>query len=278
MIRGQAVRTEESDDPRVAAILDVLRGEPTADVARRWSVDVAVLVRWVRAFTEAGTAQVTNTPDPAAAQQRDRFLAAFAHEIRSPLTVAQGWAHLLSDDEVSGDDYKHCIKQLEESLNRLESITADVERLTSASLGRLKLFPARVPIGHLVTDLPGLAEVEGAGPWTEIYVDPGHFRPVLRDLWAAGLQRPSPRSLRMFVIDVAPWVEIRVVREADPIDPTVLQALFEPFERNDDRTGVTIGLYLARALTVAHGGTIGVDQNEDGAVLWVRIPHPPHHR
>ena len=68
------------------------------------------------------------------------------------------------------------------------------------------------------------------------------------------------------------WVEVRVVRDADPIDPQVLQALFEPFDTNDDDTGVTIGLYLARALTVAHGGTMGVDQDEAGAALWVRVP------
>ena len=52
------------------------------------------------------------------------------------------------------------------------------------------------------------------------------------------------------------------MREADPIDPQVLHALFEPFDLNDDATGVTIGLYLARALAVAHGGTIGVEQDD----------------
>ena len=55
----------------------------------------------------------------------------------------------------------------------------------------------------------------------------------------------------------------------------MLQALFEPFDTNDDDTGVTIGLYLARALTVAHGGTLGVEQDEHGAALWVRIPRRP---
>jgi signal transduction histidine kinase len=52
----------------------------------------------------------------------------------------------------------------------------------------------------------------------------------------------------------------------------VLQALFDPFDLNDDATGITIGLYLARALTVAHGGTVGVEQDDHGGVLWVRIP------
>jgi signal transduction histidine kinase len=83
---------------------------------------------------------------------------------------------------------------------------------------------------------------------------------------------PTPRSLQLEATTVGPWVELRVVRAADPIDPAVLTALFEPFDLNDDGTGVTIGLYLARALTVAHGGTIGVDQDDDSAVLWVRVP------
>lgn len=77
------------------------------------------------------------------------------------------------------------------------------------------------------------------------------------------------------MVTAAPWIELRVVRDADPIEPQVLRALFEPFDLNDDDTGVTIGLYLARALTVAHGGTVGVDQDDHGAVLWVRIPLRP---
>jgi signal transduction histidine kinase len=63
-----------------------------------------------------------------------------------------------------------------------------------------------------------------------------------------------------------------VVREGEPIEPVVLRALFEPFDLNNDGTGVTIGLYLARALTVAHGGTLGVDQDDHQARFWVKIP------
>lgn len=101
------------------------------------------------------------------------------------------------------------------------------------------------------------------------------FRRVLRDLWQAASLAPRPRALTLEVAAVDPWVELRIVRDADPIEPRVLQALFEPFDTNDDATGVTIGLYLARALTVAHGGTLGIDQDEQRATLWVRIPRHP---
>jgi K+-sensing histidine kinase KdpD len=63
-----------------------------------------------------------------------------------------------------------------------------------------------------------------------------------------------------------------VVREGPAIDSNVLVALFEPFDRNDDATGVTLGLYPASALAVAHGGTLGAEQEADQGVLWLRIP------
>jgi signal transduction histidine kinase len=271
-------RAGEPLDHRVAAVLEVLGGHGTAEVAHRWSVDAAVLHRWVRAFVDAGTAQVTNSPDAAAAQQRDRFLAAFAHELRTPLTVAQGWVEML-DDDLPPAASQAAVGRLRDALSRLSERTLDVELLAAASLGRLRLNPTRVSVGELAARLPGLGEVGGQGAELELDVDAELFPRVLRDLWEAAGLRPEPRARRLDVATVEPWVELRVVRDAEPIDPQVLQALFDPFDLNDDGTGVTIGLYLARALTVAHGGTVGVDQDQDGAVLWVRVPlvHPTTH-
>lgn len=273
LLRGG--RDEEQADPRVASVLEVLGGSASAEVARRWSLDPALLHRWVQAFVEAGTAQVTNTPAPEAANQRDRFLTAFAHELRTPLAVAQGWVGMLREGDVPPDAMDRTINRLHDALGRLAERTLDVELLGAASLGRLRLDPRTVTVGELTHDLPGLTSVDGEGPDLEVVVDPDLFRRVLRDLWEAGKSLPEPRSLRFEVATVPPWVELRVVRDADPIDPRVLQALFEPFDLNDDGTGVTIGLYLARALTVAHQGTVGVDQDEEGAMLWVRVPTHP---
>jgi signal transduction histidine kinase len=264
--------TESGVDARVAAVLEVLGGDPVAEVALRWAVDAAVLRRWVRSFTAGGTAEVTNSPGAEAAQQRDRFLAAFAHELRTPLTVAQGWLEMMREGELPPQAAERAVGQLHDALGRLAGRVRDVELLAVASLGRLQLSPQRVRIGDLTTALPHLAEVEGEGPDVGLTVDPELFGRVLRDLWEAGSARPTPRSLRLVVATVDPWLEVRVVRDADPIEPHVLQALFEPFDLNDDGTGVTIGLYLARALTVAHGGTVGVDQDEESAALWVRVP------
>ena len=264
--------SEEPVDPRVAAVLEVLGGHPSAEVARRWSVDPALLHRWVGDFVDAGTAQVTNRPEAEAASQRDRFLAAFAHELRTPLGVSTGWATMLRRGVVPAAAVPGTLDRLCAALERLSERTLDVELLAACSLGRLVTRPRLVDVRTLASGLVGLGTIGGEGGDVQLEVDPEHFPRALRDLWQAGSSPPAPRSLRLEVATVGPWVELRVVRDADPIDTKVLQALFEPFDLNDDGTGVTIGLYLARALTVAHGGTIGVDQDENGAALWVRVP------
>jgi signal transduction histidine kinase len=271
LVEGAGADAEQ--DPRVRAVMEVLGGRSVPEVALRWAVDVAVVHRWVLAFVDAGTAQVTNRPTADSAQQRDRFLAAFAHELRTPLTTAQGWVAMLEEGDVPPAALERTVAKLSDSLERLAERVLDVELLAAASLGLLQLKPGRIAVGDLVVGIDGLEEVGGLGPGTEIVVDPGLFRRAVRDLWTAGLSEPRPRSLRLEVEYVEPWLEVRVVREADPIDIEVLQALFEPFDLNDDRTGVTIGLYLARALVVAHGGTLGADQDDHHTVLWIRIPH-----
>lgn len=264
-------RDGEPADPRVDAVLAVLAGQPVAAVAQRWDVDAALVHRWVKAFVDAGTAQVTNTPDPEAAAQRDRFLAAFNHELRTPLAVARGWATMLEDEEVPPAAVAATVRKLRDSLDQLADRVADTELLAAAALGRLRVHPEPVGVAELVDGLLDPDEVEGAD--LVVTVDPRLFRRVLADLWAAGASWPTPRSRRLEVVVTPPWIELRVVRRADPIDHDVLRALFEPFDANSDGTGVSFGLYLARALVIAHKGTLGVDQDDEGAALWVRIPH-----
>lgn len=262
----------EDPDPRVRAVLEVLAGGGVAEVAARWSVDPALVHRWVRAFVDAGSARVTNRPDADASRERDRFLAAFAHELRTPLATAQGWATMLGEGDVPPAAAAGTVAKLESALDRLAERVVDVELLAAASLGLVRLDRSPVTLGELAATIPGVGEVQGLGPGVVLDVDPDLFRRVIRDLWVAAQSPPAPRAVRLAVAEAGPWWEITLARDADPIDPAVLTALFDPFELNDDGTGVTIGLYLARALVVAHGGTLGADQDDLGAVLWVRIP------
>lgn len=273
--RPHAVRdaADHEDDPRIQAVLEVLAGDPVDDVAARWAVEPVLLSRWLRAFVEAGTAQVTNRPVGDIARQRDRFLTTFMHGLRSPLAVAQMWVGLLTDADHGPDTVREIGVHLQDALDQLDERALDVELLTAAMLGRLSLDARRVTVADLVGSLDPRPVVTGEGDGVELNVDPALFTRVLRDIWDAAMTAGDrPEEVHVEVATVHPWVEVRVVRTGRPIEPGSLHAMFEPFDRVNDNQRVTVGLYLARALTVVHGGTIGVEQDERRTIFGIRIP------
>lgn len=269
-------RLGEQTDSRVAAVLDVLAGERVGTVAERRDLDPGLLHRWTQSFIDAGTAQVTHRPAPDVARQRDRFLSVFTHGLRSPLAVAQAWVGLLGDMSGDPSSREQALTRLQSALDLLDERTAEVELLTAAMLGRVEPEPRPVTLGELASTLALPEAIGGEGAATVLHVDPDLFTRVLRDLWgAATTTRPAPHQVCLEVQRVAPWTEVRVVRTGDPIEPGTARALFEPFDTPDGtHSGITVGLYLARALTVVHGGTLGMEQDDHQAVLWVRVPDP----
>lgn len=262
---------EPGPDLRLECVLKVLKGATVSGVARDAGVEPAVVHRWVRLFTEAGADGLGNRPRPEVAQQRDRFLAAFAHEMRTPLAVAQGWTDILADGDLPPEMTASTVGKLGAALSLLAERTQEVEYLAAASLGRLRVTRRSVPALELV---PGDEVVPTGDVDALVDTDPGLAARVVRDLWRAADIAPRPTSREVQVRSTGRWVELRVVRVGDPVDPRILHALFEPFDRNDDATGVSTGLYLARALSVTLGGTVGLEQDPQRAVFWLRLPSP----
>lgn len=268
------IEAQASVDLRVSKVLEVLAGRSVEDVAQEWDIEPSLLHRWVRDFLVAGSAVITNQPDPDEARQRERFLAAFAHELRTPVAVARGWAMMLAEGDVPEDEVGESLERLADALTRLSEHILDVELATSASLGRVPVNIEAVDVASLCQGLDGSPEVRQGADLT-VYADPKLLGRVLRDLWDTAHQEPAPDSVAIDVVETGSWHELRVVREGTPISPMVIKALFDPFDTNDDATGVTIGLYIARALTVAHGGFLGAEGDDHRTVLLARLPREP---
>lgn len=261
-------------DPRVSMVLAVLGGRPVDDVAHEWDIDSSLLDRWVRDFLVAGSGVITNRPDPDVARQRDRFMTAFAHELRTPLAAATGWATLLCLGEVPGDQMTAAHERVLDALTRLTEHVVDVELAAAVSLGRIRVSIEPVQVASLAKDLTGSPRVRHGSHLT-VHADRTLLGRVLRELWTTAHRDPAPDRVDIDVVEAGSWHEIRVVREGVQIGPMVLKALFDPFGANEDTTGVTLGLYTARALTVAHGGFLGAEGEEQRTVLLARLPREP---
>lgn len=270
------VAAQAATDPRVAMVLDVLGGRRVEQVAQEWNIEPSSLHRWVRDFLVAGSAIVTNQPDPDEARQRDRFLAAFAHELRTPVTIAHGWAMALAEGDVPDDEVAASLEHLSTAIARLTDHIHDVELAASVSLGRLRVHLEQVSVHDTCRDLPGCPGVR-TGADLNVVADKHLLRRILGDLWRTAHREPAPSRVVIDVVEGQSWVDLHVVREGTPIGPMVLQALFDPFGANNDATGVTMGLFLARALIVAHGGILAAEGDDDRTALIARLPRRAAH-
>lgn len=265
------VASHAEADLRVRMVLEVLGGRSADAVAHDWRVDPTLVHRWLRDFLVAGSSEITNRPDPDEAARRDRFMAAWAHELRTPVSVARGWLSLLDDGDVAPEEQADTVRRASDALERLSEQILDVELSSSASLGRLRVAREQVSVDALCRELPGCDGVR-RGADEIVLADPRLLRRVLRDLWATAVREPAPDGVAVDVVAEGSWHEIRIVREGEPISATIMRALFDPFGANHDATGVTTGLFLTRALVVAHGGHLGAEGEERSTVLFARLP------
>ena len=169
---------------------------------------------------------------------------------------------MIEDPEVEPEDLEMAVPRIAQALRRLHERVVDVELLAAASLGLLRLDVRRFEANDLLSELDAvcLSDDEDAG--IELDGDLDMLRRVVRDLWVASGLEPTPVRRDVVVERSGEWIDVRIIREGQPISPAQLQALFDPFDTNDDDTGITIGLYLARALVVAHRGMVGVEQDD----------------
>jgi K+-sensing histidine kinase KdpD len=180
----------------------------------------------------------------------------------------------LAEGGLSEDRAADALDRMLSALGRLSEHIFDVELAASTSLGLIQVALEPVDVADLCQELPGSPGVR-RGADLRVHADPQLLGRVLRDLWSTARRDPEPDTVAIDVVETGSWHEIRVVREGAPISPIVLRALFDPFDANDDTTGVTDGLYLARALIVAHGGFLGAEGDEDATVLFARLPREP---
>ncbi|WP_404367523.1 ATP-binding protein [Corallococcus coralloides] len=152
------------------------------------------------------------------------------------------------------------------SLTRLINDLLDVGRLEQ---GLFTLRPHPVDLAGLVRELAETAStparpVRFTGPEELVTVaDPERVRQVLENLVANALKhsppgRPVDIGLEARDRPEGSWVCVTVSDQGPGIPSELMPTLFERFMRGPGSSGLGLGLYLARRITEAHGGTLEV--------------------
>ena len=230
------------------------------------------------------------TAQKALEEEREFFLASTGHELRTPVTVIQGYAAMLSrKGERLGPDGRQEASEI--ILDRARALAKLVERLrlgSDVASGEMTLD--RVPfdlvelLGQSVAAFRPLAEsqelsLDSLGPlWT---VGDPLVNGMVMDQLLENALKFSPEGGRVRVTveeDGEDCLTIHVDDEGVGIDLGDEERIFERFfqsgERGDRRGygGLGIGLYIVRQLVREQGGEVTAHRLEKGTRMRLTLP------
>lgn len=221
---------------------------------------------------------------------RQTFVAMVSHDLRNPLTSVQNFLNMLTIGAFGEVSQKasNKAKMQEENIERLMSLINDLLDLEKIESGviHLKLAPVSIHsvIQHSIEAVRSWAErnrvnIVQAGSEVKIIADGDRLVQVVTNLLSNAIKYSPPESI--VTVDAredSGWIEVRVKDCGPGIPPRHQEIIFERFQQVESpdgvkRPGTGLGLAICKTIVEQHGGSIGVDSEEDkGSEFWFRVP------
>jgi len=224
---------------------------------------------------------------------KDEFLATLSHELRTPLNAVIGWSRMLRSGKLDRQSSTHALDVIERNAWAQKQIIEDILDVSRVITGKLQLKVGPV---DLVTVVDGaLDAVRPALEAKDIEIetiidaglkmisgDPDRLQQVVWNLLSnAAKFTPNSGKVEIRVACTEKNVQIQVCDTGPGINAAFLPFVFERFRQGDGSTtrthgGLGLGLAIVRHLVELHGGTISVENRDDGqgAKFTVKLPKP----
>jgi signal transduction histidine kinase len=211
---------------------------------------------------------------------KDRFLSHVSHELRTPLTSIYQYVTLLLDGlagPLAPDQTEH-LKSVLKSVNQLHAMIRDLLQATRADSGKLRIEPRCIDIGELIQQAVGMMrpsaalerialEVELDPTIPLVYADPDRALEVLINLIDNAIKFTPPegkvvvKASRVETDPSSVYLSVSDSGRGIPQDslPQVFERLYQdPNAIDGNKTGLGLGLYIAREIVTLHGGRMWV--------------------
>ena len=220
---------------------------------------------------------------------RADFVSLVSHELRSPMAAVIGAARTLQERwrALKPEQREAFLALIADETNRLANLIGDVLHTSQIEAGTFSYTFTDVDLGRLVDDAVTTAAIGQdevrvtaavPAPLPPIRGDRERLRQVLSNLIENAIKyspaggvvevraQPENGKVRISVVDRGPGI---------PFDQQRL--IFEKFGRADvpggSKPGTGLGLFIARSIAEAHGGTVDVRSSPDeGSTFTLTLP------
>lgn len=207
--------------------------------------------------------------------EKQKMLADISHDLKTPITVIQGYAKAINDGLVPEEDRAHCLRtifqkatmlnELIEAFHTYSKLEHPEFRLQKTRLDLCEVLREQLAAKYDEAELAGFSlEVEIPEKPLYVQLDALQFQRAVENVLSNAL-RHNPAGTKLLARLTPPaagerMAGILLADSGTGIPPALAQHLFEPFAVGDEsRTsgrGSGLGLAISKKILEAHGGSI----------------------
>jgi signal transduction histidine kinase len=221
---------------------------------------------------------------------RRDFVSNVSHEIQSPLTSIGGFAEALRSEELTESDRNRYVGIIKQESSRLSRLSENLLKLASLDSEQHPYEPAAYRLDRQLQDVVLSSEpawlarrltVELLMEETVIKADEDQLNQVWINLLTNSIKfTPEEGKISFQLSEENGHAIVRIADSGSGIPEEERERVFERFYKVDpsrDRTqgGSGLGLSIVKKIIDIHGGTIDIEDVEQGTVFVVRLPLQP---
>ena len=225
-----------------------------------------------------------------AAQAKSDFLANMSHEIRTPMNGVLGFAELMLQGELAGDQrrFAELIVQSGRSMMMLLNDVLDLSKIES---GQFAIDHAPVDLHASLEECAALhrpaaetkglplAFVQDGGDGPSVITDGLRLRQIVLNLIGNAVKFTHTGEIRLSYRITGRELRVTIEDTGIGISPDRLETIFQPFTQGEADTarrfgGTGLGLSISRQLAALLGGRIEVESTPgEGSRFTLVLPH-----
>jgi signal transduction histidine kinase len=224
------------------------------------------------------------------AQQRIRFAASAAHELRTPLAGLRLYGEMLAEGLGDPGRAREYARRMAGEAERLGRVVTNVLSFTKLERGALHVHMATGDLAEAVRDAYSRQQpaLEQAGAPVELDLPENlpkvqfdrdaiaHIVQNLLDNAEKYTRDREDRQIRLRIVDRGASLDLEVADNGKGVAPALKRRLFEPFVRGNEEDGpegLGLGLVLVKTLVEAQNASIQhLDAPGGGALFRVSFP------
>lgn len=214
--------------------------------------------------------------------RQKRFVAAFTHEMKTPMTAILGYSGMLRSAELPVERRRKAANYIYHESNRLEALCRELLLLLGLEKGQLSLEPVAVSsvygdVCRSLPDFPLNLELQGEQK-AAVQADRVLLATLLRNLILnAAAAEPRDNAVMVHCGRCEGGIRLCVEDHGKGIPPEELPRVTEPFYRVDksrsrEKGGNGLGLSICAMIAELHGSELGLDSREgEGTRVWITL-------